>query len=84
MDYTVAIFFVDRAYGGPEEGGWWYDFGEPDSDYARFTRGFRAETHQLLAKELTYSKHLQKPNVISFYHDHITKLNNLIQAYTAK
>lgn len=25
--YTVAIFLVDRAYGGPEEGGWWYDTG---------------------------------------------------------
>lgn len=27
--YTVAIFLVDRAYGGPEEGGWWYDHGHP-------------------------------------------------------
>lgn len=27
--YTVAIFMVDRAYGGPEEGGWWFDHGEP-------------------------------------------------------
>ena len=43
MDYTVAIFFVDRAYGGPEEGGWWFDTGEPDNDYARFTRGFRTQ-----------------------------------------
>lgn len=25
--YTVAIFLVNRAYGGPEEGGWWYDYG---------------------------------------------------------
>lgn len=27
--YTVAIFMVDRSYGGPEEGGWWYDTGHP-------------------------------------------------------
>ncbi len=27
--YTVCPFLVDRAYGGPEEGGWWYDVGEP-------------------------------------------------------
>jgi hypothetical protein len=27
--YTVAIFLVDRAYGGPEEGGWWFNTGEP-------------------------------------------------------
>jgi len=26
--WTVAIYLVDRAYGGPEEGGWWYDCGE--------------------------------------------------------
>ncbi len=38
---TVAVFLVDRAYGGPEEGGWWYDTGEPAHEYARFTRGFR-------------------------------------------
>lgn len=27
--YTVAIFMVDRAYGGPEEGGWYFDTGAP-------------------------------------------------------
>ena len=25
--WTVAIYEIDRAYGGPEEGGWWYDCG---------------------------------------------------------
>jgi len=25
--YSVAIYFVNRAYGGPDEGGWWYDCG---------------------------------------------------------
>lgn len=24
----VNVYAVDRAYGGPEEGGWWYDVGE--------------------------------------------------------
>lgn len=24
----VAIYLCNRAYGGPEEGGWWYDCGE--------------------------------------------------------
>jgi hypothetical protein len=24
----VNVYLVDRAYGGPEEGGWWYDTGE--------------------------------------------------------
>ena len=25
--HIVAIYAIDRAYGGPEEGGWWYDTG---------------------------------------------------------
>ncbi len=24
----VNVYLTDRAYGGPEEGGWWYDYGE--------------------------------------------------------
>jgi hypothetical protein len=26
--YMVGIYKVDRAFGGHEEGGWWFDFGE--------------------------------------------------------
>jgi hypothetical protein len=26
--YLVAFYEIDRQYGGPEEGGWWYDSGE--------------------------------------------------------
>lgn len=26
--FYVAVYEVDRAYGGAEEGGWWYDCGE--------------------------------------------------------
>lgn len=26
--YVVAFYEIDRRYGGPEEGGWWYDCGE--------------------------------------------------------
>ena len=45
----VAIFELERAYGGPEEGGWWYDTGElkrtvatfPDEDQAdEYSRRF--------------------------------------------
>ena len=25
----LNVYIVDRAYGGPEEGGWWYDYGVP-------------------------------------------------------
>lgn len=30
--YTVAVYLCDRAYGGPEEGGWWYDCGQRVDD----------------------------------------------------
>lgn len=26
--FFVAVYMADRAYGGPEEGGWYYDTGE--------------------------------------------------------
>lgn len=26
--YVVAVYDVNRCFGGPEEGGWWYDSGE--------------------------------------------------------
>lgn len=26
--YGVAVYEIDRAYGGPEEGEWWYTTGE--------------------------------------------------------
>lgn len=29
--YQSALYFVTRNYGGPEEGGWWYDCGTPVS-----------------------------------------------------
>ncbi|GMN04454.1 hypothetical protein [Erythrobacter sp. MTPC3] len=25
--YTVGFYEIDRAFGGPEEGGWWFDTG---------------------------------------------------------
>ena len=28
MKYYVNEYEVDRIYGGPEEGGWWYDTGK--------------------------------------------------------
>lgn len=26
--FVLAFYEIDRAYGGPEEGGWWYDAGQ--------------------------------------------------------
>lgn len=39
--YTVTIFILDQAYGGPEEGGWWYETGAPTTDALKsYTRTF--------------------------------------------
>ena len=26
--YIVSIYMIDKRYGGPEEGGWWYNIGD--------------------------------------------------------
>lgn len=39
MTYTVAVYLCDRAYGGPEEGGWWYSTGA----LVRAVRRFKSE-----------------------------------------
>lgn len=30
MNRYINIYRLDRHYGGPEEGGWWYDSGTPE------------------------------------------------------
>lgn len=32
MKYYVTVYEIGRAYGGPEEGGWHYDYGTPIMD----------------------------------------------------
>ena len=40
----VNVYLHDRAYGGPEEGGWWYDYWEPvDEMCQRFATEEEAE-----------------------------------------
>lgn len=43
--YTVAIYMEDRAYGGHEEGGWYFDTAElcMEPRAANFLRGFDKE-----------------------------------------
>lgn len=43
--YSVSIHLYDRAYGGPEEGGWWYSYGEPDEGLWHHTRLFPTYRH---------------------------------------
>jgi hypothetical protein len=37
--FTVAFYEIDRAYGGPEEGGWWFYTGT----FVRIARTFKTE-----------------------------------------
>jgi hypothetical protein len=41
--FSVAIYLVCQGYGGPEEGGWWYECGIPSEMYCEMTRIFRTE-----------------------------------------
>jgi hypothetical protein len=45
MFYTVTLAHIDRHYGGPEEGGWWYDHASPlvEGEDADHVRVFHAE-----------------------------------------
>lgn len=38
--YYVNMYMYDRAYGGPEEGGWWYDCYTPSTDFKKYCRVF--------------------------------------------
>jgi len=35
--FVVQMYETGQAYGGPEEGGWWYDYGEPMDHWFRTT-----------------------------------------------
>jgi hypothetical protein len=40
----VNVYLHDRAYGGPQEGGWWFDYYEPqEADCREFTTQEEAE-----------------------------------------
>jgi hypothetical protein len=32
-DVYINVYYTDRAYGGPEEGGWWYTWGKIERSY---------------------------------------------------
>jgi hypothetical protein len=46
----VVIWFNTREYGGPEEGGWWFDTGESREVYTCHTES-EVEVHQKQAEE---------------------------------
>lgn len=40
--FTVSIQELEQQYGGPEEGGWWYDSGTPAPEFQQLTRTFKS------------------------------------------
>ena len=38
--YCVSIYKIDKACGGPEEGGWYYTYGDPVLEFGMHTRCF--------------------------------------------
>ena len=54
LKYYVNEYEVDRAYGGPEEGGWWYDTGRFIRCYGAFNS--RAQAIKRKAELYSYVK----------------------------
>ena len=55
--YVVAIYLCDRAYGGPEEGGWYYDCGARADEHNEHLRGFAADKR---AEAVAYARTLNE------------------------
>lgn len=45
INWTVAVYETNKAYGGPEEGGWWYEYGYLQPQYG--IHGFETEEEAL-------------------------------------
>lgn len=60
--YSVAVFMIDRAFGGHEEGGWYYTYGEPDEEFEQFTRYFTDENEAYIYRDKLEKKLISKLN----------------------
>lgn len=60
--YCVSIYHVDRAYGGHEEGGWYYDCGTPAHEYGWHTVIFTSEVDAYAYREHLEDKVLPELN----------------------
>lgn len=48
--WYVNVYITNKAFGGPEEGGWWYNYGKVDSSTECNSRK-EAEHHRLNMNE---------------------------------
>ena len=58
MTYTVAIFEVNQAYGGHEEGGWWFTYGQPLEPGAQLPQGPARKRFRKLDQARAHAKRL--------------------------
>ena len=77
---SVALYQEDQQYGGPEEGGWWYDAGEllhrparyfrnEDAAYA-YARRFNDLLHHYVNRHRpSYSSVLSEGRVVAMVHE---------------
>lgn len=49
--FVVQMYEVGQAYGGPEEGGWWYDYRQPLDHWFRTTLAEAITLQQEMAEE---------------------------------
>jgi hypothetical protein len=62
-DYVINVYGISRAYGGAEEGGWWYD--DKDLMYQKEAKGLRPAYRKYLELRQMYKGKGQD----SFYKD---------------
>lgn len=62
--YFVNIYLADVAYGGPEEGGWWYPVGEAVRSFAFHTRK-KAERCKRLVERAIDKANESRPSISS-------------------
>lgn len=64
----VAVYMIDRAWGGPEEGGWYYDCGERCKDRKTYRCASLEAAYKLASKinaSLNENENVGRPDINS-------------------
>lgn len=61
----VNVYLVQRCYGGPEEGGWWYDAGEPVASVPVWSNEEKEETKLKLKEKFNNDENVPISSVLS-------------------
>jgi hypothetical protein len=60
--YSVAVYLIDCAYGGPEEGGWYYDTYTRSTSFGQHLRGFPTSLEARVYAQLLNDTVLKEEN----------------------